>query len=274
MPGLAAGLTLRPTSFLVQSLVFVANMQRIGQRVTRRLKKCIENLKMKYPVFILRDQWDFRPLIPATVTCGVCCGALQSIVALLLLNHEILNYRTHGISLIITGYYVCYWRVVVFFVWSCVCEKESIWLRDYRALTLVCLFACAHWANCNTMVSQHSRLSSLAASNMLPHINWDWAYSVSQWDFRVGQPLSLFFLSSYWWSTKIPLCDTLCSPVRLTSENKCLILNLALSYWGSPTKIKREFPADWKYTYRLRMHNNKWWCRLHINECLPLIGYL
>lgn len=57
MPGLAAGLTLRPTSFLVQSLVFVANMQRIGQRVTRRLKKkCIENLKMKYPVFILRDQ--------------------------------------------------------------------------------------------------------------------------------------------------------------------------------------------------------------------------
>lgn len=39
MPGLAAGLTLRPTSFLVQSLVFVANMQRIGQRVTRRLKK-------------------------------------------------------------------------------------------------------------------------------------------------------------------------------------------------------------------------------------------
>lgn len=54
MPGLAAGLTLRPTSFLVQSLVFVANMQRIGQRVTRRLKK--NNLKMKYPVFILRDQ--------------------------------------------------------------------------------------------------------------------------------------------------------------------------------------------------------------------------
>lgn len=92
MPGLAAGLTLRPTSFLVQSLVFVANMQRIGQRVTRRLKKCIENLKMKCPVFILRDQCDVRPLILTTVTCGVCCGALQSIVALFSLNHEILNY--------------------------------------------------------------------------------------------------------------------------------------------------------------------------------------
>lgn len=42
----------------------------------------------------------------------------------------------------------------------------SIWLGDYSSLccmfTRVYLFACAHQARCNTLVSQHPRLSVLA----------------------------------------------------------------------------------------------------------------
>lgn len=65
------------------------------------------------------------------------------------------------------GFWVCICLCV------CVSAFDLVITAHSAVFTCVYLFACARQASCNTLISQHPCLTSLAASCILPHTYWD-----------------------------------------------------------------------------------------------------